>query len=82
MCVKRWQGGIKIAAEKAVNDVGKALQEDGLAIKFHVEALKGYGEALMGDDSKVVVVNCCFTSLFGTNGLLSDIAYDKNVVVH
>ena len=30
----------------------------------------------------VVVVNHCFTSLFGTNGLLSDMVYDKNVVVN
>ena len=29
-----------------------------------------------------VVVNFCFTSLFGTNGLLSDIVIQKNVVVN
>ena len=65
---------------EAINGYGKPLVGKGETLKgTRKKAFSVNGEALEGLEKNevnralVVVVNHCFTSLFGTKGLLSDI---------
>ena len=54
----------------------------GFTVQFNAETpWNSRSSAIQGSDV-VVVVNHCFTSLFGTKGLLRDIVKQKNLVVN